>query len=371
MGNQQATGEQKKLVIVGAGFGGICVAKALNKNKAFHITVIDRKNYFENNTASVRFLVTPTFHDTQVKSLSEVIGVTNVRFVNGVLEKIDQKQVIAKNPTNNEIITVDYDYLVLATGSNYRLFKSPYSGVEERKSEIKEAGTKIENAKHILIVGGRTVGIEVLGEILDRYPDKKITVVHSGDRILDEYSTAAALKVTARLSSKKDIQFILKDKLIRPQSENETTYKTESGKVIENVDYVIWSTGYSINTSYLKGSFLESVLNERSLIKVEPTLQIQGQKNIFALGDIIDTKAAKLAYNAKEQSKIVAKNLVLLVSGKNNLITYRAEKAAQAGVVVTFGNSYGLFSRNPQSVSGGKIPAILKNSFWNSFLSSY
>jgi len=370
MGNQQPTGEQKKLVIVGAGFGGVSLAKALNKNKAFHITVIDRKNYIENNTASVRFLVQPTYHDSQVKSYSELIGVTNGRFVNGSLEKIDEKQVIAKNSTNNELVTVDYDYLVLATGSNYRLFKSPYADVEERKSEIKDVGTKIENAKHIVVVGGRTVGIEVVGEILDIYPDKKITIVHSGDHILDEYTPNAASKIIARFSSKKEIQIILKDKLIRPESESETTYKTEGGKVIENVDYVIWSTGFSINTSYLKGSFLESVLNERSLIKVEPTLQIKGQKNIFALGDIIDTKAAKLGYNAKVQSNIVAKNLVLLVSGKDNLVVYHDHKAASVGVVVTFGNNYGLFARTPQNVSGGKIPAKLKNSFWKSFRSN-
>lgn len=56
----------KTIVILGGGIAGLAIARSFEKipdsYQSFEVILVDRKLYFENNLASVRFLVNPDFH---------------------------------------------------------------------------------------------------------------------------------------------------------------------------------------------------------------------------------------------------------------------------------------------------------------------
>jgi len=68
MGNQQ-TAESKTVVILGAGYLGYTIAQLLNKEPQFRITLVDKKNFFEDNLAAVRYLVNPDFLPLSLKNM--------------------------------------------------------------------------------------------------------------------------------------------------------------------------------------------------------------------------------------------------------------------------------------------------------------
>ena len=54
----------------------------------------------------------------------------------------------------------------------------------EIKTEYEKLAEAIEKSDEIVIVGGGPVGVEMAGEIVDRYTDKKIHLIHSGDHLV-------------------------------------------------------------------------------------------------------------------------------------------------------------------------------------------
>ncbi len=89
--------------------------------------------------------------------------------------------------------------------------------------------------------------------------------------------------------------------------------KLKSGQVLEG-DMVIWTAGIKAN-EFLK--FIAGLpVTDKGKIMIDGNLQVQGWKNVFAVGDnqeFIDSKTQKpvpaLAYAAVDQGKIVAANI--------------------------------------------------------------
>lgn len=81
-----------------------------------------------------------------------------------------------------------YAYLVLATGAT----QSPPAKLlaNERKAacaELQGFQLKIRDADRIAVVGAGAVGVEIAADIRSFYPGKKVTLVHSGQRILPRF----------------------------------------------------------------------------------------------------------------------------------------------------------------------------------------
>lgn len=71
---------------------------------------------------------------------------------------------------------------------------------------------KLKAAKSVLIVGGGPTGVELAGEIVTDFPDKKVTLVHGGARLLEFVGEKAGAKALPWLESK-GVTVILNDKL--------------------------------------------------------------------------------------------------------------------------------------------------------------
>lgn len=85
----------------------------------------------------------------------------------------------------------------------------------------------------------------------------------------------------------------------------------------ETFDLIVPCTGATPNCSVLSPFLLESISSETGFVKVEPTLQISGSvnPNIFALGDVAETRGPKMARAAMAQADLVSINIVALIKG--------------------------------------------------------
>jgi len=192
------------VLVVGGGYGGIRVAKALDD--IAEVTLLDPKEAFVHNVAAWRALVEPEWLDRIFFPYERLLA--QGRFVRGRAAGVDGRRVTLASGG-----MLEADYLVLATGSSY-----PFPAkVEERdvasaRRRVHEAHEALLAAERVLIVGAGPSGLELAGEIKSFYPEKQVTIADVADDILTgPYDQAlrdelrrqlAALEVTLQLGER-------------------------------------------------------------------------------------------------------------------------------------------------------------------------
>src|SRR5881392_913076 len=183
--------QKPRVVIVGAGFGGLEAAKKL-ACKDVHLAVIDRTNYH---------LFQPLLYQVATAALSPADIAAPVRAilskcenVGVILAEVESVDVEARKVKTNDRV-FDYDYLILATGARHSYFghdeweklapglKSLEDAVELRRRILLafEYAEKIEDeaaktaAMTFVIIGGGPTGVEMAGAIaeISRYTLEK------------------------------------------------------------------------------------------------------------------------------------------------------------------------------------------------------
>lgn len=142
-----------------------------------------------------------------------------------------------------------------------------------------------------MIVGGGPTGVELAAEIAVDFPDKKITLVHEGSRLLEFIGPKAADKTLEWLKSRRvDVKLQQSVDLNRSSEENKT-YVTSSGETIK-ADCLFLCTGKPPASAWLQETVLKDSIDGFGRLKVDDTLRVKGFNNIFAIGDITDIKVS-------------------------------------------------------------------------------
>lgn len=150
---------------------------------------------------------------------------------------------------------------------------------------------KIKSARSILIVGGGPTGVELAGEIAVDFPEKKVTLVHKGSRLLEFIGPKAGDKTLDWLISKKvDVKLGQRVNL-ESVSEGSDTYLTSTGDTIK-ADCHFLCTGKPVGSDWLKDTILKDSLDTHGMLMVDENLRVKGQKKIFAIGDITDIRVS-------------------------------------------------------------------------------
>jgi NADH dehydrogenase len=331
-----ATSTRPRVVILGAGFGGLNAARAL-AGKA-DVTLVDRHNFQTFLPLLYQVSTAALAADHVVHPVRGALRKSGVKFRMGSPISVDHKNKSVKLDSSE---VLEFDHLIVALGSATADFGVP--GVTEHGLGMKSVHEALmiraevmrrfedlcrfeDNTRlSIAVVGGGPTGVEMAGALaeLKRGPLKNdmahaadhmdIYLIEAGPRILPMFSE----KLSARAES--DLHklgvFVKTNTAVREIKPRQIIVK--DGEPIP-AEITIWAAG-------VKGEPSAGILNlpvAGSRIDTDENLEVNHYPNIWAIGDINGTKGADgrflpmVAPVALQQGKWVAKQILRKSSGQ-------------------------------------------------------
>jgi NADH dehydrogenase FAD-containing subunit len=339
------------VVVVGGGYGGITVAKALDDTS--NVVLVEPKDAFMHNIAALRALVDPSWLSRIFLPYAGLL--TNGRVIRDRAVQVDPDRVLTASGES-----ISADYVVLATGSRYPFpAKTDLVDSHRAQQEVRETNRALAQADRVLLVGAGPVGIELAGEIRHVWPEKTIVLLDVADEILGGPYMPELKSELRRQLLEARVELILGSPLqqapdTEPGELATFTVTTEAGT---EVTADIWFRCYGVvpNSDYL-GDKLASARRADGFIEVGPNLQVAGQTTVFALGDI-STADSKMAGFARHQAETVAANINALAQGRSDLAPYASMGVAIAVPIGPTGGA-GQFPGQDQIVGSETISQV-------------
>lgn len=339
------------VAVIGGGYGGFAAAKALDEFAA--VTLIEPRDAFVHNVAALRALVDPEWLPRIFLPYDRLLA--NGRVVRDRAVGVDSSRV-----TLGSGAELTPDFIVLATGSTY-----PYpakSGTDETATAIaryRQSHAELVRSERVLIVGAGPTGLELAGEISDRWPEKRIVILEpEPDLLAGPYKQELRDEVRRQLEQR-GVVFVLGDALSADPKSPPVTFgpfatSTRTGRTIEAE---IWFRCYGLAplSEYLRGDLASTRLSDGS-IEVTPQLQVKRQTNVFAIGDV-SAADLKTAGRASRQAAVAAGNIRALIEGTE----LEAYKPPPPAIVIPLGPSGGASELPGQDeIAGAETTASIK-----------
>ena len=261
--------------------------------------MIERKaKVVEQTTGGVKFLMDKNKIDVY-EGLGSFIDATHVK--------------VTKNDGSEE--TVEGKNIVIATGS--KPSNLPFITLDKERVITSTEALKLpEIPKHMLVIGGGVIGLE-LGSVYKRL-GADVSVIEYMDKIVPGMD-ADVSKELQKVLKKQGVKFFTShavNAVERNGDEITVKAKNKKGQDVEfKGDYCLVSVG---RRAYTDGLGLENVgikVNERGQVEINDHLQTN-VPNIYAIGDVV--KGAMLAHKAEEEGVVVAE----LIAGQKPHIDY-------------------------------------------------
>ncbi|WP_018675609.1 dihydrolipoyl dehydrogenase [Riemerella columbina] len=262
----------------------------INEPKADLARMVERKNeVVEQTTKGINFLMDKN-KITVFEGLGSFESATKIK--------------ITKNDGSSE--SIESKYTIIATGS--KPSSLPFITLDkERVITSTEALNLKEIPKHLIVIGGGVIGLE-LGSVYKRL-GSEVTVVEYLDKIIPGMDGALS-KELQKVLKKQGVKFQLSTAVSAVSREGDTVKVTAQDKKGKDIslegDYCLVAVG---RRPYTDGLGLENAgveLDERGRVKVNDHLQTN-VSNIYAIGDVV--KGAMLAHKAEEEGVFVAETL--------------------------------------------------------------
>ncbi|ALC89492.1 NADH dehydrogenase [Bacillus sp. FJAT-18017] len=340
--------KKPKIVILGAGYGGLITAVRLQKltgdNEA-DIVLVNKHDYHYETTWLHEASAGTLHHDKVRYDISSVIDRHKVEFKEDIVLEIkkDEKKVILEKGE------LEYDYLVVALGAEPETFG--IKGLKEYAFGITNVNGARQIREHIeyqfatysteeekkderltIVVGGAGfTGIEFLGELSNRVPElcheydvdfQKVRVicVEAAPTVLPGFDPELVDYAVTTLQ-KRGVEFMIGTAIKEATPEGIMVAKGEELVEIK-AGTVVWAAGVRGHAVIDKSGF-EAM---RARVKVQPDLRVPGYEDIFIIGDcslVINEETNRpyppTAQIAIQQGEHVAKGLAGLIRGKSEL----------------------------------------------------
>ena len=331
-----------KVVIIGAGFAGVEAAKKLGKH-GVNVLLIDRHNYHTFIPMLYQVATAVLYPHQVIYPLRSLFrGFPTVNFLQANVNKVDfDRQIIY-----SEDIAIDYDYLVIATGSQSQFLGvtgAPENSLPMRTltdaiairnqvlSNFEKAAKVTDEQEKIrlltfVIVGGGATGIELAGSLNELihnafkkdYPNlnsnlARVILLQSGEQLFPSYPQKLG-NYTEKYLRRQGVKVHLNSKVSKVTPE--AVYLEDNTSIF--ADTVIWTAGVLAATPETNRSVKTSAKDK---VIVEQTLQLCGHKNVYGVGDVsyVDTKEKfnGVAQEAIQQGKTAADNILRQIKGRS------------------------------------------------------
>ena len=206
--------------------------------------------------------------------------------------------------TENE--EIEAKYTIIATGSKPSTL--PFAKIDKERVITSTEALKLkEIPKHLIIIGGGVIGLE-LGQVYKRL-GSEVTVVEYMDRIIPSMDKGLS-KELAKVLKKQKFKINTSHKVASVKRVDDRVSVQAENKKGETVtfegDYCLVSVGRSAYTAGLNSDAAGVQLNERGQVVVNESLQTTAT-NIYAIGDVV--KGTMLAHKAEEEGVFVAEHI--------------------------------------------------------------
>lgn len=305
---------KKRVVIIGAGHGGVQAASTLREDgfEGEIVLISDESDApYQKPPLSKGYL--------QGKQTAQAILFRSANYYND--NEIDLQLGVRVNHihTNENQIELsdgsklDYDYLIVATGACNR--KLLFHGKIAEKiyylrnfTDAKVIEEKINPARHIVIIGGGFIGLELAALAIEK--EKKVTVIETEDRLMKRVLPQALSKVFYDTHKEHGVEMLLGVSVV--DVIDGKTIKLNDGTTLET-DLVLAGIGVIVETE----------LTENSDISFDDGIVVNGFQqsnipNVYAIGDCANhynpfaKKSLRLesVQNAVDQAKVAASHIM-------------------------------------------------------------
>lgn len=353
----------KRVVIIGAGFGGLFAAKTL-ADKPVEVLLIDRNN-FHTFTPLIYQVATCALDPSEVAYPVRSIfhKASNLRFLLGEVTAIDCDEKKIKVQVDGVERVENFDFLIVAAGSTVTYFKNERFATHS--FELNTLPDAVQLRNHILklferaawtqdysqrdamttivVVGGGPTGLETAGAIYELYnyvleKEYRVTgmraqvlLIEMLDHVLNAYPPGLQKSARKQLESLgvkvmlgRRVDLVEKDRIILDDGTRIPTHT------------LIWAAGVRANPL---SEMLDVELKQGGRIPIEPTCAVIGRENIFAVGDnaYLEDGSGEpypmLIPVAQQQGVLAAKNILRKLENQpHETFTYN-----DRGIMATIG----------------------------------
>ncbi len=266
---------------------GIEISGAIKMN--LEKMIARKQNVVDTNTAGIQYLMDKNKIDV-FEGLGSFVDATHIN--------------IAKADSSSQ--EIEAKNIIIATGSKPSTL--PFIKIDKKRVITStEALSLIEIPKHLVVIGGGVIGLE-LGQVYSRL-GAEVSVIEYMDRIIPTMD-ASLSKELQKVLKKQGVKFYTKHKVTTVETsakEVTITADDKKGNPVEfKGDYCLVSVGRRPYTDGLALDKADVTVSDRGQIEVNDYLQTN-VSNIYAIGDVI--KGAMLAHKAEEEGVFVAETL--------------------------------------------------------------
>jgi NADH dehydrogenase len=356
---------QKRIVILGAGYGGVHAAKLLfkkfKKNSNIRITLID-KNPFHTLMTELHEVAGARVEPNSVQiSLRKIFGTTNIEVVRDTITRIDfEKQILISDEDSYE-----YDYLIIGTGSQPAFFGVP--GVREnafclwsfedalkirehiekmfQRASLEKSIDKRREMLTFVVAGAGFTGVEMIGELAEWKKklcrdyniderEVRLIIVEALGKILPILNDKLILKAEKYLK-KIGVEILTNSPIVKV---DKNTVQMKNGSEIKT-QTLIWTCGVQGNQC---SENLGLTMGKKCRIQTNEYMQSVDYENVYVIGDNAyfeeDTNRPipQIVEAALQTAETAVHNIISSIEGKSK----KAFKSSYHGLMVSIGSRY-------------------------------
>ncbi|KRN74874.1 hypothetical protein IV73_GL000997 [Weissella kandleri] len=355
----------KNIVIVGAGYAGVTathqLAQQLEAQSEYQVVLLDDHPFFTYRT-SLHEVAAKRIESSDVQfDLRQLfMHQKNVKIVTTHVEQID----VETKTLTTSVGPIEYEQLIWSSGVEAKTtvpgvaeYGFPFWSLDQatrlrvqieemvRQGAIELEAKERQAKLRLVVVGGNNTGIQMLGELLDerrvlakanqlRQREIELVLVEKQPQIL-------ASLADKRISQK--VANYLKHQGVKIYLHQTVETVTAEGVVLNDGTQlmsrtVIWAGGTQGRQQVTNLSF---TTNEQQHVEVDALMQVQGLKDVYAVGDAIQKADNRLSNvnTAVQEAKVAAHNIQVKVRDKGEL---QKMKPAAQRIFISVGSRYGV-----------------------------